>query len=389
MKIVDVCAFYSPKGGGVKTYVRQKLAIGPSLGHEIVIIVPGIGHGVEHFGPGARIVTIPGKKFPLDGRYHYFDDADEVHAALTREQPDYVEASSPWNSASIVADWPGAAPCALIMHADPLSAYAYRWFGKIFARSTIDRQFDWFWRHLRRLDSHYDHVICAGDSLAERLIDGGLKRVSTVPMGIERNVFSPTLRSKELRAAMLERCSLGPDATLLIAVGRHAAEKRWPLVIAAATAAGAQRAVGLIQIGGGGETSRLQREARANPHIQFLPPTNDRAALAAMLASADALIHGCEAETFCMVAAEARACGLPVIAPDQGGAADQVKAGAGLTYMSGDSRSAAEAIVRFIDRSAEFRKQAGEKSGSVQNMETHFRDLFALYATELEKSHAA
>ena len=110
MKIVDVCAFYSPKGGGVKTYVRQKLAIGPSLGHEIVIIVPGIGHGVEHFGPGARIVTIPGKKFPLDGRYHYFDDADEVHAALTREQPDYVEASSPWNSASIVADWPGAAP---------------------------------------------------------------------------------------------------------------------------------------------------------------------------------------------------------------------------------------------------------------------------------------
>ncbi|MDM8011926.1 MAG: hypothetical protein QUV08_13280 [Parasphingorhabdus sp.] len=131
MKIVDVCAFYSPMGGGVKTYVRQKLAIGPTLGHEIVIIVPGSGHGVEHFGRDARIVTIPGKKFPLDGRYHYFDDAGEVHAALTREQPDYVEASSPWNSASIVADWPGAAPRALIMHADPLSAYAYRWFGKI------------------------------------------------------------------------------------------------------------------------------------------------------------------------------------------------------------------------------------------------------------------
>jgi alpha-1,6-mannosyltransferase len=389
MKIVDVCAFYSPKGGGVKTYVRQKLAIGPRLGHEIVIIVPGIGHSVEEFGPGARIVTIPGKKFPLHGRYHYFDDADEVHAALNREQPDYVEASSPWNSASTVADWPGAAPRALIMHADPLSAYAYRWFGKIFARSTIDRQFDWFWRHLRRLDTRYDHVICAGDSLADRLIDGGLRRVSTVPMGIERNLFSPSLRSEALRTAMLERCSLGPDASLLIAVGRHAAEKRWPLVIAAATAAGAQRAVGLIQIGGGGETSRLQREARANPHIHFLPPTDDRVALAAMLASADALIHGCEAETFCMVAAEARACGLPIVAPDQGGAADQVKAGAGLTYMSGDSRSAAEAIVRFIDRSAELRTQAQEKAGSVKNMENHFRNLFAIYEAGLEKSRAA
>ncbi|MFT5330967.1 MAG: alpha-1,6-mannosyltransferase [Parasphingorhabdus sp.] len=145
----------------------------------------------------------------------------------------------------------------------------------------------------------------------------------------------------------------------------------------------------MIQIGGGGETSRLQREARANPHIQMLPPTDDRSALAAMLASADALIHGCEAETFCMVAAEARACGLPIIAPDQGGAADQVKAGAELTYISGDSRSAAEAIVRFIGQRVGLGKQAQEKSDSVQNMESHFRDLFALYATEWEKSHAA
>lgn len=389
MKIVDVCAFYSPQGGGVKTYIQQKLNIGPSLGHEIVVIVPGTGHSVEQFGPGARIVTIPGKKFPLDGRYHYFDDAEIVHAALTHERPDYVEASSPWTSASIVADWPGTAPRALIMHADPLSAYAYRWFDKIFARSTIDRQFDWFWRHLRRLDSRYDHVICAGDSLGDRLREGGLKHVRTVPMGIERNIFSASLRSDALRAAMLARCSLGPDATLLMAVGRHAAEKRWPLVIAAATAAGAQRAVGLIQIGGGGETSRLLREARANPHIQFLPPTNDRKTLAAMLASADALIHGCEAETYCMVAAEARACGLPIIAPDQGGAADQVKAGAGLTYISGDSRSAAEAVVRFINQSVELRKQAQDKSDSVQNMENHFRNLFALYEIGLEKSHAA
>ena len=389
MKIVDVCAFYSPQGGGVKTYIRQKLAIGPSLGHEIVIIVPGSAHSVEEFGPSARIVTIPGKKFPLDGRYHYFDDADEVHSALTRERPDYIEASSPWSSASIVADWPGAAPRSLIMHADPLSAYAYRWFGKIFARSTIDQQFDWFWRHLRRLDSRYDHVICAGDSLSDRLRAGGLKRISTVPMGIEHNVFSSSLRQDELRKAMLARCSLGPDATLLIAVGRHAAEKRWPLVIGAATAAGAQRAIGLIQIGSGGETSRLEREARANPHIQFLKTTDDRKMLAAMLASADALIHGCEAETFCMVAAEARACGLPIITPDQGGAADQVKAGAGLTYVSGDSLSATKAIIHFVDNSAELASQARAKSGNVQSMENHFRNLFELYEAGLEKSHAA
>ena len=41
MRIVDVCSFYTPHGGGVKTYIDQKLRIGPELGAEIVIIVPG------------------------------------------------------------------------------------------------------------------------------------------------------------------------------------------------------------------------------------------------------------------------------------------------------------------------------------------------------------
>ena len=41
MRIVDVCAFYTPKGGGVRTYVEQKLRIGPELGHDITILAPG------------------------------------------------------------------------------------------------------------------------------------------------------------------------------------------------------------------------------------------------------------------------------------------------------------------------------------------------------------
>jgi hypothetical protein len=60
-----------------------------------------------------------------------------------------------------------------------------------------------------------------------------------------------------------------------------------------------------------------------------------------------------------------------------------------LTYISGDSRSAAKAIVRFINRSADLQIQAQDKSGGVENMENHFRSLFALYANELEESRAA
>ena len=56
VKIVDVCAFYAPKGGGVRTYIEGKLIEGPRAGHEVVVIAPGPRSWTEHRGPGARIV---------------------------------------------------------------------------------------------------------------------------------------------------------------------------------------------------------------------------------------------------------------------------------------------------------------------------------------------
>ena len=73
MRIVDVCAFYSPQGGGVRTYVEQKLRIGPALGHEIVILAPGDEDAVIERDPGARIVTLKSPRFPLDRKYWYFN----------------------------------------------------------------------------------------------------------------------------------------------------------------------------------------------------------------------------------------------------------------------------------------------------------------------------
>jgi alpha-1,6-mannosyltransferase len=373
MRIVDVCAFYTPAGGGVRTYVERKLKAAPAAGHEMIILAPGREDAIEERGPGARIEWLTSPRFPLDRRYGYFADQDQVHAALDRLRPDVVEASSPWRSASMVADWPGEARRVLVMHADPLSAYAYRWFGKLAERETIDRSFGWFWRHLQRLDQAYDAVVSASPSLSQRLRQGGLAHVVTNPMGVDPGIFDPGLRDSGLRARLLERCALPEDAILLIGVGRHAAEKRWPMVIDAAIAAGANRPIGLLLIGEGRDSARLARRIGDNPHIRLLSPIRDRQALARTMASADALIHGCEAETFCMVAAEARSSGLPLIAPDRGGAFDQAQAGGGITYRSGSSADAARAILRFVD------SPPPRPFGPVRTMDEHFADLFALY----------
>ncbi|MCJ2183180.1 glycosyltransferase [Novosphingobium sp. 1949] len=372
MRIVDVCAFYSPFGGGVRTYVEQKMRIGPQLGHEIVILAPGDEDRVIERGPNARIVTLKSPRFPLDRKYWYFASERQLHQALFALAPDFVESASPWRSAGQVAQWPGPAPRSLVMHADPLSAYAYRWLGDVFSRETIDRQFNAFWEHLRRHSRRFDLVVSANASLSRRLADGGVAHTTTIPMGVQPGVFSPALRDPALRAQLLAACELPDSATLLLGVGRLAPEKRWPLVIDAVNAASHDRPIGLVLLGEGREKRTILRTIAGNPHIRLFEPERDRTHFARIMASADALVHGCEAETYCMAAAEARASGTFAILPDLGGGADHAADGAGLTYRSGDPASAAQAIRQV----AQTRPQP---SGHTRTMDAHFEELFAAY----------
>ena len=378
MRIVDVSAFYTPHGGGVRTYVERKLRTLPALGHEIIVIAPGPHNSVVEREPGAVLVTIAQPALPFDRRYHFFDDRAALHDALDSWRPDFVEASSPWSSATKVAELQGAAPRALFMHADPMSSYAYRWLDKVASHGRIDRMFDRFWQHLRRLDDGFDLVVSPGASLTRRLTTGGLNKVETIALGVEPGIFRPALADPALRRELLDRLMLPADGLILVGVGRFAGEKRWSTVIRAVREAGRQRPVGLLLVGDGKQRESLEREASGSSHIVVGPPTADRRELATLLASADALVHGCESETFCLVASEARASGLPIIVPDRGGAFDQLRPGAGLAYRSGSAESLCEALIRFFDAPGAFSRSPRE-AARVRTMDQHFRELTERY----------
>ena len=373
MKLVDVSAFYTPHGGGVKTYVEQKMQLGAELGAEIIILAPGDRHEVIEHGPKARIVTIPSPRLPVDRNYWYFGDQAALHKALDELEPDLVEVGSPWRSPSWVANWRGDVPRSLVMHADPMSAYAYRWLGSALSRSTIDHLFAPFWRHLRKLGTQYDSVICANRELTERLAAGGIAHTRLGSMGVEEGVFSPANRDLALRASLLADCGLPDSAGLLIGVGRLAAEKRWPMVIEAVRLAARGCPLGLVLLGAGGQEAHIRKAIGTDPHIRLLEPVRERAKFAAIVASADVLVHGCEAETYCLSAAEARASGVPVIVPDRGGAADHAADGGGLTYNAADPRALAAAIGQLAAR------DWPRSHAPVQTMRDHFAHLFAHY----------
>lgn len=379
MRIADVSAFYTPAGGGVRTYADAKLRAAARFGHEMILIAPGERHEVVKRGPGAVLVTIPSPRLPVDRRYRYFDDERALHAVLEAWQPDHVEASSPWSSATMVGRWQGAASRSLVMHSDPLAAYAYRWLGGFAPTSRVDAWFAWFWRHLRGLGRMFDAVICANGQLAARLSDGGVANSETIRMGVEAELFSPSLRLPSLREQALRALGLDERATLLIGVGRFSAEKRWEMVLRAIGEASRRREVGMLLIGDGSKRWKLELLAARISRVAVLPRITDREDLARLLASADALVHGCEAETFCLVAAEARASGIPLIVPDRGAAADQLAPGAGKIYRAACETSLEGAIRRFIDSGVELQRAAAVRACRVRTIDEHFAELFARY----------
>jgi alpha-1,6-mannosyltransferase len=388
MRIVDVSAFYAPRGGGVRTYVEAKLRAAPGLGHEMIVLVPGERDEMVERAPGAILASLASPKLPLDRRYRYFDDERAIHRLLDAWQPDHVEASSPWSSATMVGRWQGSATRSLVMHSDPLAAYAYRWLGGIASVATIDRWFSRFWRHLRGLGKLFDTVVCANNHLTERLRDGGICGAETVRMGVEPALFSPSRRSPELRAAALDSLGLDAESILLIGVGRFSAEKRWDMVIRAAGAAARQAPVGLLLVGDGSARRKLELLADRFATVAVMPHLADRGELARLLASADALVHGCEAETFCMVAAEARASGIPLIVPDRGAAVEQCVVGAGATFRSANEAALQRAIIDFVNRGPELQRAAAVRASQVRTMDEHFAELFARYETLSRPLHS-
>jgi alpha-1,6-mannosyltransferase len=349
MRIVDVNEFYSPTGGGVRTYLQRKMAIFAEWGHELHVIAPGREDSVEE-RPGGCIHFVKARPLPFDPNYGLFWDGEPIHVLLDRLVPDVVEASSPWRPAWIVAEWRGRALKSYFMHNDNVAAYPQRWFERVAEPDSIERAFAWYSRYMNRFLDRYDTVLTNGPALQKRLRARGVRVDAAMPLGIESGHFSPALRDEAMRVRLLADLGLPADGLLLLGLGRHHPEKRWPLVVEAVTRAGAHAPVGLMLLGDGADRTRIARAAAGNPHIKLFRPLYDRHALARVMASAEALIHGAEAEPFGLVAAEARASGLPLIAPDAGGCAEIADPAASELYSARDAADCAAAIGRMWHR---------------------------------------
>jgi len=391
VKIVEIAEFYSERGGGVRTYTHQQLAASARHGHETIIVAPG-PEDREQVLSGGKIVWVKAPRLIVDPRYHIFMSSAAVERVIAREMPDILVGASPWKGGWIAGQWQDPhhriSPVKILfMHADPMAVYAYTLLGGVMSRPGIDKMFSWFWRYLGSLSEGYDATLVGGSWLARRFTSFGLQRVIAVPFGAELSTFSPSFRNADLRAAMLRACGLPDTATLVITVGRHHPEKRLDTVIAAIEKAQQKKPIGLYMVGDGLMRRWVERHASRVPNICLAGQINDRQRLASCMASADVLLHGSGSETYGLVLAEALASGLPIVVPDQGGAADFADPAFAEIYVTGDAVSAANALLRLVGRNRESGSLAAEIAArtKIGSDSDHFARLHAFYAELLAR----
>lgn len=272
---------------------------------------------------------------------------------MAREKPDVLEIHSPYLAAAgaLLARREDYGIRTFQWHSDFIDTYAgvaERRVGSIAFTATKP-----LWGLVRSIARKCDATLVASKWQADKLTRHGVPRVVHRPFGIEKSIFRPDARSFESRRDLLAlagRDTREDETAIVIGIGRFAIEKRWDVVIDAFLRVRARRAAVLVLIGDGPERERMKARGGGCPDIVFSGFVKDRASLAGMLASADALVHGCPFETFGLSIAEAMACGLPVVVPDEGGAREMHDPDSGEIYRSGDAAACAAALERLLDR---------------------------------------
>ncbi|MEV1073571.1 glycosyltransferase [Micromonospora parva] len=344
LRIVRLANFVTERSGGLRTALRH-LGVGyRAAGHDPVLVIPGQRAADETF-PWGRVLTVPGPRLPGSGGYRLLAGRGRLARLLADLAPDRLEVSDR-SSLRWTGRWARAhgVPSVMVSH-ESLTGLLGQWgVPDALRRPTADR--------LNRATSQaYDRIVCTTRWAAEEFDRIGADNVSLVPLGVDLDTFAPHRADPRVRERYADDTEL-----LVVHCARLSPEKRPELAVQ--TLAELRRAgvpAVLVMVGDGPLRDALARRTAGLPvtFTGFLP---DRAAVAALLASADVVLAPGPVETFGLAGLEALACGTPVVV-NAASALPEVVGEAGLAaYGSGVSMAAA--VRRLAARPQEQRRRA-------------------------------
>lgn len=314
LRIAVVTETYPPEVNGVAMTTGRLVDGLLRLGHRIELIRPRQGRADMASRDGG-LSEILARGMPIP-RYHHLKLGLPARAALlaqwTRERPDVVQivTEGPLGWSAMSAARRLRLPVVSEFHTN-FDAYS-RYYGLGWLQRSVGA-------YLRRFHNRGDLTLVPTQAMQAALLRAGYRAVDVVARGVDRTLFNPARRCRELRASW----GVGADGLVVAHVGRLAPEKNFALLLRAFDAIAAQRPDAKLLLVGDGP-ARKQLEARAHPRIVF---AGMRAGedLARHYASSDVFLFPSITETFGNVTSEALASGLPVIAYDYAAAAELLR----------------------------------------------------------------
>jgi glycosyltransferase involved in cell wall biosynthesis len=339
MRIALMTDTYIPQVNGVTTVVHRIARALEAAGHAVAVVAPRYPRGSDDGGGGGRddelrVFSLPFPpypsirlSFPLDRHIARFLDRfapDLVHAAT--EGPIGVAA----RRYALRRDLPFVTS----YHTD-FPQYA-RHYGLPILTPLV-------WRWLVRFHGPARLVQTPGIAVRDELVRRGLRNAVVWGRGVDTAHFHPGKRDSAWRRWL----GGGDDTVIVLHVGRLAAEKNLRVLVEAWTRA--HRFLGpratFVIAGDGPEAQYIATHIPFTRQLGFV----DRETLASLYASADLCVLPSRTETCGLVALEAMASGLPVIAADAGGLRESVLADVnGLLVRPDDARGFSQAIIALV-----------------------------------------
>ena len=360
--LLDATLFYTPTSGGVRRYLLTKhdwLARQARVTHTLFVPGPadrGVAGGIVEFrSPHLRAGYRCPARWPT------------LRHRLAELEPDLIEAGDPYvmgRQAVAVAERLGI-PSVAFCHSDIINLVQMR-FGRLAGAATS--------AYLRGLYSRFDRVLAPSQIVATHLAEAGIRHVALQPLGVDAEIFTPDRREPRLR----ERLGLAPQTRLLVFAGRLAPEKNLPDLYEMVAALGAPYHLLVI----GGETA-----SRLSEHVSVLPYEREQKAVAQILGGCDAFVHAGRQETFGLVALEAMACGLPVVAYRAGALAELIDESVGMLAPPSGPAALAQAVHSLFDRPlAPIHAAARMRVLERYSWDAAFRQLMRGYANLLHRA---
>ena len=304
MRIALVTDTYTPQVNGVTTVVVRIANVLREFGHEVVVVAPRYpGHSPVN--PGE--LRIPSVSFPPYPAIRLsLPQFGVVSRFLDSFAPDVVHVATegPLGLTGRRYAVQRRIPLVTSYHTN-FPQYA-RHYGAGFIEPLVWKWLRWF---------HRPAVLTQtpGEAVASELERRGIGRPIVWGRGVDTLHFNPSRRSAGWRRWLAG----GDDTAIVLHVGRLAPEKNIDVLAEAWIAARervGQRATFVIA-GEGPDRRRLLTHLPWIRHLGFL----DRGKLADVYASADICVLPSRTETCGLVALEAMASGLAVVAADAGG----------------------------------------------------------------------